>query len=167
MALDIQNYFNQSELWKEGIHVQLTGNRTGESIEMVHNGSLDRLPTKLNGWSYPGFGQFLINSTESDKSQRITNNKTYVLDQKINPGPGIIPYNSTFWYNKTAHALSAPFINIANNCVDHMGVRNEFGLCVCWLGQPLTYNWTATENITCISGKATIGGFLDLLQSSA
>lgn len=83
----------------------------------------------------------------------------YELNSTINPGPGIVPYNSTFWLNGTEHELQAPFLDMGLGCSQYNNYFTGMGNCICFDGEPVTYDWYHDNNMTCIPPKLYIWGF--------
>lgn len=82
-----------------------------------------------------------------------------ILDDSIAPGPGVIPYNSTFWFKGVERQLDAPFLRIGTRCPPHNNFFTSFGSCVCYRGSPITYDWFSNDNMLCVGSRNYIWGF--------
>lgn len=120
------------------------------------------LPHTLQGYQYSGVDQpvtHLDNWLEVIAPYAATFN----LDRSISPGPGIIPYNSTFFHNGTSIALSAPFLNIGGKCAPHNNFFTSYGSCICYRGAPVNYDWFSNERTYCVSRRGYVWGFSSFL----
>ncbi|KAI1124454.1 hypothetical protein F5Y10DRAFT_285009 [Nemania abortiva] len=101
------------------------------------------LYTSIDGWQYAGSGQKGIENLPSDTrnktlddpshgklgdSEYVPYNATFLLDSEIKTAQGVLPYNSTLWWNNTRIALGAPFLKIGESC---QWSRGSLGLCLC------------------------------------
>jgi hypothetical protein len=114
------------------------------------------LPKTLFGWQYTGIGQDqddveLIDDYPDWKIQAYQ--ATFVLDDGIAPGPGIVPYNSSIWFSNRTQSLSGPFLEIGKGCVGHTNYFTRLGSCICYRGQPITRDWYTNENLICVNKR--------------
>ena len=118
-------------------------------------------PKYIKGWQYSGINQSVhaLNPTENN----LPIHKypiTFHLNDSIPTEPGIVPYNSTLWYAGEQHVLPAPFLPLSNSsCAANNALFSTLGVCVCYRGQPLTYDWYSNSNMSCISGQGYSWGF--------
>jgi hypothetical protein len=94
------------------------------------------------------------------RSSMIAYNATLELDTAIAPGPGIVPYNSTLWFNGTGYELSAPFLNADRAC---SWFGDPLGSCLCYDDNPIYTDWRTNltgANMKCINdNNSYIWGF--------
>jgi hypothetical protein len=88
-------------------------------------------------------------------------NTTFILDTSIQHGPGIVPYNSTLFYNSTAHTISAPFLRLGANWAPPTrdSVWTSDGTCICYRGDIIPYDWLNNDNMPCVSDRGYAWGF--------
>ncbi|KAH8662559.1 hypothetical protein BX600DRAFT_437940 [Xylariales sp. PMI_506] len=84
---------------------------------------------------------------------------SYSLDELLQPGPGIIPYNSTFVFNSTTYQIEAPFLDIGYKCSNPFNYLTALGNCVCYDGVPLEYDWYQDQNVVCLDSPNFSWGF--------
>ncbi|KAI1314060.1 hypothetical protein F5Y03DRAFT_336030 [Xylaria venustula] len=86
----------------------------------------------------------------------------FSLNQSIQLRPGIVPYNSTLWFNDTLIPLDAPFLDIGFNCSgSYTNDFNRLGNCVCYKGQPIPLE--LMDNPICNTAPGYVWGFSSFL----
>lgn len=120
------------------------------------------LPETLHGWTFGKSGR--ITKYDFEDSNRWIHTR-YSLDPSITPGRGIVPYNSTFWYNKAEVEIDAPFLDVGSRCTHHDTPLSALGACVCYRGEPVRRDSTllSPENIICVSEQGYVWGFSSIL----
>jgi hypothetical protein len=122
------------------------------------------LPKTLLGWAYPGMGQELEISNDQLVDDWIEGGAyyaTFILDENIAPGPGILPYNSTIWFSNQASSLRAPFLDVGKACPGQINFYTTLGNCVCYRGEPLATDWYS--ELTCVNKRAYAWGFASII----
>ena len=76
--------------------------------------------------------------------------------------PGKMPYNSTIWLNGSAIPLSAPFVDIGYGCSGN-GVFGSLGNCVCYKGQPISFDLLSEGRTICNTAPGYVWGFSSVL----
>ncbi|KAI0161495.1 hypothetical protein GGR57DRAFT_360093 [Xylariaceae sp. FL1272] len=136
----VYTYHNSSKLYSTVRSVELAG--VDEPIlQSPARELVDRLPYNTSG----------PNRANSYWS-------TFSLNQSIQLGPGIVPYNSTLWLNKTSFTLSAPFLDVGVNCSstsDYTGLGN----CVCYKEQPISPDYLDSSKAICNTASGFRWGF--------
>jgi len=116
-----------------------------------------KLPTTLLSYAWRGAYEGV---QDINHRYNPTYDTEYTLNETILPSPGVIPYNSTFWYENISHPLSAPFLKPAFDCIDYTGYRRPLnGSCMCFRDTPLNFDWSAADNMFCMSGAGYSWGF--------
>ncbi|KAM7219116.1 hypothetical protein V8F06_005554 [Rhypophila decipiens] len=77
------------------------------------------------------------------------------LDQSVQYEPGVIPYNSSIWYNGATINLTAPFLGF-KSC---LWWGTPLGECLCYKGRPLTEDFRLEGNKACTGQSEYIWGF--------
>jgi hypothetical protein len=99
-------------------------------------------------WSYFHFNESIFNQNGSTPSTSLD--------------PGVLPYNSTIWFNDTPISLSAPFLDVGYNCsVDT--VFTTLGNCVCYKGNPISLDLLSDERVICNTAPGYSWGFSSYL----
>ena len=125
------------------------------------------LPRTLLGWQYTGISQDrddldLVDDYLDDwKIQAYE--AIFVLDDEIALGPGIVPYNSSIWFDDRTQTLDAPFLGIGKGCVGHNNYFTRLGSWVCHRGQPITRDWYTSDNLICVNERSYAWGFSSVL----
>jgi hypothetical protein len=83
----------------------------------------------------------------------------YSRNDSIQPGPGIIPYNSTVTYNNQTINFEAPWIKLGSECAPHNTFFTDVGQCVCYKDQPLPYDLFSSNYIHCVNKSGYAWGF--------
>lgn len=118
------------------------------------------LPQTLRGWQWSGIGQEVEFMDDWSNGQDIgTYAVTFMLDDSVQSGSGVMPYNSTFWFNGVGNELSAPFLKLGGKCTPHNNFFTSLGSCVCYRGNPIEYDWYNDDNMFCISQRGYVWDF--------
>lgn len=170
---NMQRYLNRSGVDTYFHDTSLTSEPGPQSLDMDSLYlSWQGLPATLYGWQYTGIDQIEEVNLKTDKVaykpgpedwQILEYSATFSLDPTIGPGPGIVPYNSTFWYDGKATELTAPFLNLGTSCSPHNNYFTSLGSCVCYNGRPIPYDWYSEENMVCVAKRGYVWGFASFI----
>ncbi|KAM7188584.1 hypothetical protein V8F33_010549 [Rhypophila sp. PSN 637] len=134
------------------------------------------LPTVIKGWQRLGFQQ-----GQMDRQSQLLDVTVYTygsiwdagegfraqyapvkvarsdfhLDESVHYKPGVIPYNSTIWFNGATINLTAPFLGF-KSC---LWWGTPLGECLCYKGRPLTEDFRVEGNKACTGKSEYIWGF--------
>ncbi|KAK3689837.1 hypothetical protein B0T22DRAFT_379403 [Podospora appendiculata] len=112
------------------------------------------LPTVVKGWQFLGVGQdSAVDADDIFRNELVRS--VFRLDESL-PQAGMVPYNSTLWYNGTATALQAPFLNFGTGC---RWSASALGECLCYKGEPMTADFRIREHFICTNGSEYVWGF--------
>jgi hypothetical protein len=141
------------------IDADYTGKVTASTIPLLG------LPQTLTGWQYGDIGQMGEDWVEkSPTSVDVSQYKTvFKLDESIEPGPGIVPYNSSIYVNGVKAELATPFLYIGQRCTTHDNFFTSLGSCVCYRGEPIEYEGHSDDNMSCVSKRGYVWGFASFL----
>lgn len=99
-------------------------------------------------WSYFQFNESIFNQDDSIPSTSLD--------------PGVLPYNSTIWFNDTPISLPAPFLDVGYNCSADT-VFTTLGNCVCYKGKPISLDLLSDQRVICNTAPAYSWGFSSYL----
>lgn len=144
-------FFNQSE----GFAINLS-----KLFNEFAGARMNRLSPIVHGFEFLGPGETgavpkeIMDNLNTTQKSSLTDsllayNTSFKLDTKIQSGPGIVPYNSTLWYNSSRVHIPAPFLQFDNT--DCSWFQNDLSACLCFNGQPITTDWRNTDNLKCIN----------------
>ncbi|KUI54705.1 hypothetical protein VP1G_10689 [Cytospora mali] len=138
-------------------------------IEGVRFGYEYQIPgfyREFTGFQFVGVGQDPQVENRTDEPWL---NTTFQLDTSVNmstwqPGEELdpVPYNSTLWFNGSAIALDAPFLNMPANDTDCKWF-DYTGLCLCYGDTLLTSDFRQDNNLICISEAGYVWGFSSVI----
>ncbi|KAJ0122261.1 hypothetical protein J7T55_002773 [Diaporthe amygdali] len=161
-------YFNDWEYSYQKPSIQgamiFTDQSSGQYYHTTDQSSkVQGLYRQLKGFQFASAGQ--ENEVSEDEPWF---NTTFQLDPSVNVSgwerysSEPIPYNSTLWWNGSAIALDAPFIDVyarEADC-DWFPVR---GMCLCYRDALLTSDFRRDDNLVCISEEGYVWGFSSVI----
>ena len=118
-------------------------------LEIKPSTELKGLHQIFSGFQFKGGGQ-LQDSNEGGSGEEEWYSAEFHLNQSVLPADvtsGVIPYNSTLWFNNKAIMFEAPFLNISTDCEPY----SELGECVCYQNVPLSKDWIKDHDKVCMS----------------
>lgn len=148
----------------EGYMFQSSDVAPPPQVDHVPEAAPSGLPQTLLGWEFTGIGQVVPDEELVEDwltGDIVPYHATFILDEDIAPGPGVVPYNSTIWFNDKASSLNAPFLEVGKACPGHIDFYTSMGNCVCYRGEPLTTDWYS--ELTCVNKRAYAWGFASLI----
>ncbi|KAI3339521.1 hypothetical protein F4824DRAFT_46876 [Ustulina deusta] len=89
----------------------------------------------------------------------------FVLNESIQLGPGVVPYNSTIRLNDSLIPLEAPFLDVGFNCSAYPKSNsfNGLGNCVCYKGKPISLDLLSDDKAICNTAPGYVWGFSSYL----
>lgn len=127
-----------------GVTQSVTGDLSNDTAKYLYN--------TIFGWQYLGVGQ----AGNQDARSFGPYDVSFVLDQNVSLDAGVVPYNSSIWWNNENITLDAPFLEIGADC---SWFDDSFGICLCIGDQPITTDFRGPDNIRCVSQSTYIWGF--------
>jgi hypothetical protein len=118
-------------------------------------------PEALSVWSSEPTGLSPHENVESSSTTSevsfVPYEATFSLDESIIPGPGVVPYNSTIWWDGRRIELEAPFLDVSvGGCSAWLG--NSLGACLCRGNEPIMHNFLTQENMQCVGQDGYVWG---------
>ncbi|KAI0426477.1 hypothetical protein F5Y09DRAFT_351167 [Xylaria sp. FL1042] len=155
-----QRFYDATESWyDDGCYKR--GMETANGYTFEGNCTANLLYASADGWQYAGLEQKesenlpLDSHANNNDSGYFLYNTTFFLDRNLEIEEGMVPYNSSLWWNSTRITLDAPFLDIGSDCQWSEG---SLGLCICLDGNVLTENFRNSPQI-CLNDTGYRWGF--------
>lgn len=89
----------------------------------------------------------------------LTKSASYILNETVSLGAGILPYNSSITLNNTLFNIEAPFLDVSYECYHPYKYFTALGNCVCYDAVPLTTDWYRDKNLVCLDSSFYTWGY--------